>query len=433
MLLLVTLAPALALAVEKRPLPDYDGRDGRGQPTRPKDVALWVPRVVLYPLYFTSEYLIRRPLGFLIGGAERIGLPAAVYDFFAFGPNHTAGIVPLFFLDFGFNPSAGLYFWWDDAGFKGHDLRLRGATWGKDWVTGTATERFRFASGAALTLTGTATHRPDYVFYGTGSESLERDRSRFGADLVDVHAEWLAPLRATSSIETSIGYRGAHFRDGDFDEDPTVRESVARGVFGLPDGYTKGFHAAFARARLKLDSRKAYKGSGARLELEAEQSLAADQASLGWLRYGASVGGLLDLGDSGRIVSFSVATQFADRLGDQPVPFTELATLGGNDWMPGYRPGRLRGRSAAVATLRYSWPIWIWLHGSIQGAVGNVYGEHLRDFDVEQLRFSGAVGIESHGSSDSVLQVLFGFGTRTFEQGGAPEALRIVFGARSGF
>lgn len=146
---------------KKRPLPDYDGRGGA--PQTPGQKALWIPRILLSPLYLVSEYVIRRPLGAAITAAEKAELPAALYDFFAFGPDHKAGIVPFAFLEFGFKPSVGLYAFWDDAGFKGHQLRLRGSTWGSSWLSGTATERFVFGERSDLTLNATATRRPDYA------------------------------------------------------------------------------------------------------------------------------------------------------------------------------------------------------------------------------------------------------------------------------
>ena len=84
---------AHAAGPAKRPLPDYDGR-GAGR-TTPGQKALWVPRLVLSPLYFVSEYVVRRPLGAAITAAEKAELPTALYDFFAFGPDHKAGIVPI--------------------------------------------------------------------------------------------------------------------------------------------------------------------------------------------------------------------------------------------------------------------------------------------------------------------------------------------------
>ena len=419
-----------------RPLPDYDGRGGRGQPTTPGQAALWVPRVLLFPVYLVTEYVVRRPLGYAITAAERAEVPAALYDFFAFGPDHKAGVIPIAFVDFGFYPSIGLYAFWDDAGFKGHNLRLRGSTSGSNWLSGAASERFQLARNTVLSVNGSLIHRPDYTYYGTGPDTREANRSRFGADTADLHATLRGEFWRSSSIETSLGYRGASFYRGSFGRDPSLTQQVETGAFTLPDGYTDGYRVGFQRAQLTLDTRRDQDGSesGGRLVLRGEHGLDPTQSrAAGWLRYGASLGGFLDLGNRGRILSLSVAAEMADPLGGQPVPFTELVSAGGNEKLPGFRDGRLRGRSGAATTLRYSWPIWIWLDGSLQAAVGNVYGEHLQGMSWGESRFSGAIGIERRGSRDSVFQLLMGFGTETFNSGADINSIRVVVGARSGF
>lgn len=108
---------AAAAEDDKRTLPNYDNR--AEEPTSAGDVALWVPRILLSPLYVVSEYVLRRPLGAMIAGAERAGLPSILYDFFVFGPDHEAGIVPIGFIDFGFEPSVGIYAFWDNALVRG--------------------------------------------------------------------------------------------------------------------------------------------------------------------------------------------------------------------------------------------------------------------------------------------------------------------------
>jgi hypothetical protein len=426
---------------DKRPLPDYDGR--RGPPQTPGQKALWVPRLLLSPAYFVSEFVVRRPLGYLITAAEKAEVPTALYDFFAFGPNHSAGIVPIALIDFGFEPSVGLYAFWDDAGFAGHDLRLRGSTWGTDWLSGTATERFRFGDDFALTLTGTATRRPDYAFYGLGPDTRESSLVRYSADSVDAHVEtWLA-LGGSSLLETRFGYRGYSFGPSSYDAnerdsrdyEASLDEAVEAGELAEPPGFREGYRAPYARARLVLDPRPLEgSASGVRLELGAEQGVdTKGDLSGGWLRYGATAGGFLDLADSGRVISLSLSAQLAEQIGARPVPFTELVTLGGPGMMPGFRAGRLHGESALVATLRYSWPIWIWLNGSLQAATGNVFGEHFEGASLERSRLSTAIGIESSGSRDSIFQALVGFGTETFESGAEVDSIRIVLGARSGF
>jgi hypothetical protein len=184
-----------------------------------------------------------------------------------------------------------------------------------------------------------------------------------------------------------------------------------------------------------LDSRgKSTSATGARVELSGEQGVdLKNRPTSSWVRYGGTLGGFLDLRDSGRVISLSASALLADPLGDRPVPFTELVQLGGPGLMPGFRQGRLYDRSALVATLRYSWPIWIWLNGSLQAATGNVFGERFEGARLERSRFSAAVGIESSGSRDSIFQALLGFGTETFESGAELDSIRFVIGARSGF
>jgi hypothetical protein len=387
--------------------------------------------------------VIRRPLGAAITAAERAKLPKLLYDFFVFGPDHSAGIVPIAFLDFGFQPSVGLYAFWDDVGFKGHDLRLRGSTGGADWLSGTVTERFRFGERLELTLSGTATRRPDYAFYGIGPDTRESDLVRYSADSVDAHFESRLKFAGASLLDTSLGYRGVSFGHSNYDAanrgtsayDPSLDEAVASGELSEPPGFRDGYRAPYARGRLVLDSRgKSTSASGGRLELSGEQGVDLKNApTSAWLRYGGTVGGFVDLKDSGRVVSLSVTALLAQPVGERPVPFTELVTLGGPELMPGFRPGRLYDRSALVATLRYSWPIWIWLNGSLQAATGNVFGEQFEGASLERSRFSAALGIESSGSRDSIFQALLGMGTETFQSGAKVSSIRIVIGARSGF
>lgn len=424
---------------EKRELPNYDGRGGPR--TTPGRSALWIPRVLLSPLYFTSEFLIRRPLGAAVTAAEKAELPRAIYDFFVFGPDHSAGIIPIAFIDFGFEPSVGLYAFWDDAGFEGHDLRLRGSTWGADWLSGTATERFRFGEQLELTLSVTATRRPDYAFYGIGYDTRESDLVRYAADTVDAHFESRLKF-GRGFLDGAFGYHGASFGHSNYDEEDrgeddyeaSVEEAVAAGELPAPPGFFEGYRAPYARARVVLDSRSDVSATGVRLELSAHQGVdVKNTPTAAWLRYGGTLGGFLDLKDSGRVLSLSLSALLADPLGEGPVPFTELVQLGGAGMMPGFRSGRLFDRSALVATMRYSWPIWMWLNGSLQAATGNVFGEHFADASLQRSRLSAALGIESSGSRDSIFQALIGFGTETFESGAEVDSIRFTFGARSGF
>ena len=429
--LALAMAPADAAAeTPKRALPDYEGRP----PPAPSagEVLLWIPRVIFSPVYFVSEFLIRRPLGALITAAERANVPAALYDFFAFGPDHKAGFAPLAFVDFGFRPSVGLYLFWDDAFFSGDDLRLHASTFGTDWLAGSFTQRLRLPGSRSLTLGLSAVTRPDHAYYGQGPTTLQSAQSRYGEDQFDGSLTFDVPLWRSSRVQTALGIRRATFRDGYFGADPTLSHQVRAGVFPLPPGFVSGYTAEISRVLLAVDSRRRYPDSGSGVRLEAQGLLGNDVSQLpasGWTRVDGGAAAYLDVDGHRRVVSLAAEVSFVDPLGPRAVPFTELVTLGGDSApMPGLFPGRLVDRSSAVATLRYRWPIAPFMSGSMQAAVGNVFGVHLEDFDPGLLRFSAALGLESDSSPDNAIHFLIGFGTETFDHGGQVDSFRFAFG-----
>jgi len=397
---------------------------------------LWIPRVLVSPLYFTTECLIRRPLGGLLTWAERANAFSSFYDFFAFGPNHKAGFAPIGLFDFGFNPSVGVYVFWDDALKRGHDLAFHGTTWGPDWLAGVWTDRVHFGThGSTFTFNTVAIKRPDHAFFGVGPDSLESNLGRYGEEMVDVSGAF--DLKPTRPIEVRAtgGIRDANFYAGHYGSDPSIEaESAKTFAYPIPDGFARGYTSVYEHLSFAADSRKArpVSGSGIRIELDAEN--AGDlRSGSGWVRYGGAVGGFWDITGTGRVLSLSFATAFADSIGKNPVPFTELVALGGDGPMRGYIPGRLLGRSYATLTARYRWPIWMWLDGSLQAAVGNVFDEHLEGFKPSLLRLSGALGIESRFSPDTSVELLVGFGTETFEHGANVNSVRFLVGSNRGF
>jgi hypothetical protein len=418
----------------KRNVPDYDGVD---EPTTVGDVLLWVPRVVLSPLYLVSEYVVRRPLGYLVSEAEFHHVPEALIDLFLFGEDHKAGVLPVAFLDFGFYPSLGLLFFWNDLGMPGHNLTVRASTWGEHWLAGNIADSVRLDAATHLIFELTGVRRPDYAFFGIGSNALDRDLSRYGASRLDGHVGIDVAFGRGSGLQSRVGLRSLNFHHGGYDGDPTIEQQVERGRLTLPDGFTDGYTMLYERLSLAIDTRRAApaSGSGVRAEAYAEELSDVRQPKLaGYFRYGFGAGAFYDLNDHGRVVSLSLAASFSDPLGNRPVPFTELATLGGSENMRGFLPGRLWGRSAAVATVRYRWPIWVWLDGSLQFAVGNVFDKRLENFAPRLLRFSAALGIESTASATgSSLELLVGLGTETFEHGTEITSARVVLGSNHGF
>lgn len=417
----------------KRPMPDYDGRGE--PPTTAGEIALWVPRIILSPFYFVSEYLVRRPLGWLITTAERKQWPSVIRDFFLFGPDKKAGIVPTAFLDFGFRASVGVYAFWDDLLGAGNHLRLHASTFGKDWLAGAIADKIPLGKDASLDLRLEGAHRPDNVFHGLGPRSLQDNRTRYGIDRIQARPVFEMQWWRGSRVSTEAGFKYVNFREDACCDDPSLDIAIRSGSQTAPPGYTRGYSSVYQRGELTVDTRdeRPAEQSGLRVELEVEHGSNVRQSTGNWIRYGGSVGGFLDIKNN-RTVSLSVTTLFVDPISKRAeIPFTEQIVLGGSGPMRGYLYGRLIDRSAAIATLKYRWPIWAFLDGTIQVATGNVFGPQLGDFKTKLLRLSAAMGVESIGSADHTFELLAGLGTETFDQGAEVNSFRLVFGTNRGF
>jgi hypothetical protein len=426
---------AYAQTSAKRVPPNYDGR---GSPTTVGEKLIWIPRIAVSPLYFVTEFVVRRPLGAFVSWAERSGAPKVLYDFFAFGPNHSIGILPLAYVQFGFNPSVGLLFFWNDAGLNGHDVSIQGSTWGRDWLALVVNQRVRFFEQSAMKFQFTALRRPDYRFHGLGPDSSREEVTRFGQDTVSSRLAFESTLSPAHSgyFESFFRQRAVSFYEGRYDEDPGLVAQAVRTGRATPSAFNSGLSVFESGIKWAFDTRPAKEenpSSGLRFEGDAMYSadVRAHEAS-SWVTYGGTLGGLLALTGRGRVVGLSATAHFADRTGSQNVPFSELVEAGGEGPLRGFAPGRLRGQSVAATTIRYHWPIWIDLEGTLDASVGNVFGEHLQGFSVEKLRLSSGIGVATSSKPDSAFQLLIGLGTDTFEHGAGIDSVRLVIGSHRG-
>jgi hypothetical protein len=421
-------------ASDERTLPDYDGRPD--PPATPGDLFLWVPRVILFPAYVLAEYVVRTPLGFVIATAERHDVPVRLYDFFTFGKDHQAGIVPTAYVDFDFYPSVGVYAFWNRAFHPEHDLRWHAAFGGKEWLYASFSERFYLTAArrGRVVLEAAAQRRPDFAFFGLGPDTRQDDRVRYGLDTLELRAKLEHQGWRSSSFHAYVELHDVGFRRGGYEGDPVLDDAVSSAELAAPPGYRQRYSLLLTRLAAAYDNRlpRPAPGSGVRVEARAEHAgHLRDTGS--FLRYGATAGAFWDLNQRHRVVSLALTTSFADPIGDALIPFTELVTSGGSETMRGLYPGRLHDRSAATLQLGYRWPIWIWLDGALRTELGNVFGEHLAGFRPERLRWSGALGVESRGTPDNSFQLLLAAASETFESGGGVNSWRVTLGTTSGF
>lgn len=427
---IVDAEPPASSLPKKRPVPDYDGRGD--DPKTPSDALLWVPRVALFPLWLATEYLVRRPLGAVVTAVERDKLTQRLIYIVTVGPKRNIGFFPSLYYDYGRMPAVGAYLWWDDAGSPKNKVRGYFATWGEPLIMGTLADRWEIDDTTTASLRVAYTHRTDNLFYGLGPDSTTRKESRFESTTLEG-----GPSFESRFLAAQAGVRDVRYADGAVFGDVGLFDRVRRGELPPPPRLLdKGYTGVFQSATLAVDTRRDRHATGGRVAVTGSPSFdISEHPGQSWVRYEASAQGSIDITGTNRTLTLSANAMFVDPLlgTTRGIPFTELISLGGTGPMRGYLPGRLVGRSAAVAQLDYEWPIWTFLDGTIQGAVGNVFDAGLKGFSADKLRLSAVFGIRSNSSRDHVFELLSGFGTDTFEQGTRVTSFRLALGATRAF
>lgn len=441
------MLPALepARAQEERPVPDYDGRED--PPPDAGEVVLWVPRVVLYPVYLVTEYLVRWPLGTFATWFERENVGDLLEYVFTFGNSPSSAWVPTFLYEFGFRPSVGVYFWTQSAFTEGDRFAIHFAWGGRDWWRFTVRQRFALSDPASnktefsqdeLSLAFVLSYRPDNIFWGLGPDSPQRI-TRYYWDQIGGQIGSEIVFGDFDGIGFALEVRDNKFGSSrgafEVDEDELYIDDVfdvtdSQQVPGF-DGYLLGELGV----KLALDTRPPWPepNTGARLELFGELGTDLTNTDRLFLNYGGEVGFFLDLTGRSRTLGLRQYVGLTERLGDGVIPFTELQSLGGPELMRGFYEGRYRGESAVVTTLQYTYPIWVFLDGFLFADVGNVFGEHFDGFDVEKMVGSFGFGFRSNDDRDVAFNLLFGLGTTQIEEDFEIESFRFLIGTTRGF
>lgn len=437
---------------EYRPVPAYDGR--LGVPASPGRAALWVPRILLSPIHFVAESLVRRPIAAVATTVQEHEVAAHLFALLRFGPQGEGLILPTFLVDFGMRTSGGLALRYDEPSGRS-SLRARVAYGGSRWWLASAASRVNVHDGGRLDARVRFDMQPDYRFHGIGPRSGDFT-TRYRQTRLDATLGYrLQPWRA-SRLDFDVGVRHVAV-DGSRSslDDTPLNEAVAAGVLPSPAGLGAAYGVVFQRLDLALDSRwprpavrpltaEGYtprNGSGVRVAGRVEHATSIQSADPAtgierpaWIRYGGTLGGYVDVTGTRRVVGLTLVGDLVDPMpyAVGELPFTELVTLGGSRPLRGLRSARLMGRSALAATLDYRWPIWTVLDGRVHYGMGTVFGEHFDGFDAGLLRASFGLGVTS-GGPDRPFEILFALPTDPIEDGMGIDGFRFVFGTTEGF
>ena len=465
-----------------RDVPDYDGRPDA--PPTPGERALWIPRVLLAPVWVVNEFVLRRPLEFIVLAAERGDAIQKVRNALTFGSGGRFGLLPTALFDFGVRPSVGLYLWANDLPTDGDRLRVSGAYGGSDWWQFRVRERIALGAGTTPNTPYAGRHvrfefgyeqRPDHLAFGVGPDlgvaplavAYEQKHLYGGTGL-----EWR--FGALDGFALSVDGGRRRFENGDrgieradvglaeLGDDPQNRGRTAQRLAGAPEGapirntFTDYRYVALDGEAV-LDSRSAdptEPGDGARLELGVgvgrgtylapqEQAFAArsmfsdpalERTTFAFVRPRIEGGLFWDIDNHGRVLSLTHHMEWIERIGAAPLPYVELPALGGEAPLRGFVAGRFRGDSTLATMLRYTYPVWVSIDAFLFAGAGQAYGERVSGVSLGSMAGTFGFGVRSSTDRDAAFELLVGAGTTRFD---APtfgvESVRILIGATRGF
>lgn len=407
-----------------RAVPDY-----RGRPAAPPSVGeslLWIPRVLLFPVYALTEYGVRIPLAYTTTAVERSRIVDRLDRLMHPLPGLT--VRPSFVVDLGMVSSVGLHITWDDAIARDNRIMMYGATGGPGYWRAQIIDAYTFAERSRIGISGEYYERADWRFYGIGPLTFERNEQRFDWGRIDGHffLDWNALHHL--GISLTAGIRHDQFGA------PFLAPYMPNMQFPIPGYYNHG--TVYGEARIFADSR--HPGSptmtGARLE-GAATAASQTQFSTDQQWVGAELEGsvFIEVKHPGRVLGLRTYAAIVDPLGRSPIPFVDLITLGGFESMQGWYWGRFRGESTALLSATYRYPVWYFLDGMVFAEVGNVFGHHFEGFDVRHLYGSAGIGFRTTGVRDTSFQALLAFGTSRFDEPFEVRSVHLAFGINRGF
>lgn len=467
--------PATAKPGEKRPTPNYDRREDA--PATAGEVLVWIPRVLLFPAYAVTNYLLRWPIVGALTWAEKVYLFTRIERLLSFRDGQSV-IFPSFFTDFGLRPAVGLTLTNRNLFVRGNTLTL-GASYGGDkFVTASLANDTTVLSddAGAIGLRGSFVTRPDLPWYGFGSQTRTDDRFNTRIRTTEAQASFRAIVDDLDYVNFSIMFRDVGFLEGALSNanDPNLdqllecQNAVSGGgafdtadgcaplrdsdtqLVALPPGYVAGGYQLLEnRITAKVDTRSPdteYEGgTGMLFELFGSFEFDPTQPKRNFIRWGGEVAGFYDFTGVGHTLALRVYSEFIENTGSDDeefqIPFTELPALGGLETMRGYLPRRFVGESTFTTTLSYRYPVWSLIDAEVFASLGNAYLGRWRSWNLEEMYLNGGLSLRTNLSRDVGLQVLVAVGTNRLDSSqanGDPDnfgidAFRLNFGIFQGF
>ena len=171
------------------------------------------------------------------------------------------------------------------------------------------------------------------------------------------------------------------------------------------------YNALYGEGQLRYDSRgpasdwqpRMLWSTGTLAAAYAGYSVLSENENENFWRYGFDLQQFFPIGANPRVLSVRLQSEAITADIDQ-VPFTEVPSLGGRQWLRGYAIDRFRDKVATVGSVEYQWDLARWLYASVYVDVGRVYPSW-SDLTFDDLRAGYGFSLEAQSHNSMIGRV----------------------------
>ena len=284
-----------------------------------------------------------------------------------------------------------------------------------------------FSSKFGLELAGFYKRLPDEDFFGLGNDSRKgkptvrkgrltgetnylHEESNFEGDLLYV------PYKATQ-FAAGFSYSNVNIKRGRDDNHPstdtTFTEDEVPGLLGAEmwSLVLKFYH----------DSRNAtgHPTRGGEAFFSVEFAKEIDGSDFGYRKYTLDLQRYVELFYE-RVLAVRVRTEVTDKMEGREIPFYQLAGLGGQNSLRGYRPVRFRDRDLILAGVEYRWHVHSMAVAYGFFEEGRVFSNVFDEFSFDEFKYSFGGGLRLKSTDGGLIAI--------FEIAKSREQIRFNFG-----
>ena len=398
---------------------EYRGRENYADAG---DVAVWIPRVVFFPVYLLTNYVLRVPLDAFAGWIDRHHVVPIIQDIL--DPTPDIHWNPAIALDFGAFIALGAEGRLRNVFVRDHEISGGALSSGTDGYRFWLRDSWK-AGPMRFGAYGGGAYYQNRNFYGFGPYSVDNSiasyRTYYSDTAFDAFAFQSFEHRQHVAVELSEGFRSDLTGPGWSPSLETVFDPAKVPGFGAQ------MDLLMTKLDVSLDTRRDVRvpSGGARFEgnVTFAHDVADSERTFVTTAVDATVGAEISRPD--RVLS--LRGYFADSfaLGSEPVPFDYQPMLG-FDHHYGFIWGRFRDEAAVMAELRYHHPVAYFLDMEWIASVGNVFKHDLSDFRFDALTSSFSIGLRTRRLNFPLpIELLVGFGTSRFDEPFAIDAVRV--------